>query len=195
MHGTLTMETSDTMTIRETARDAPGERLGDLFDRHHRDLYRLALRMLSDPEEARDLVQDAFLRAARRPSRLPVDEEGGRKWLIRVAVNLCRDRYRRRGVRSRFRARHDADVLFPSASAAPSPEAAAVARGAVGKALASLEPRRRAVVILHELEERSTAEVADLLGIAIVTVRWHLSRARRDLATLLAPQLREENGS
>ena len=51
--------------------------------------------------------------------------------------------------------------------------------------LTRLSPRRRAVVVLHELEGRPSREVARLLGIAEVTVRWHLLAARRELARVL----------
>lgn len=195
MHGTLTMDAPDTTSTptAEGSRDA--ERLGELFDRHHGDLHRLALRMLSDREEALDLVQEAFLRAARSPGRVPRDEDGARKWLVRIAVNLCRDRHRRRAVRRRFRESHRAEATPPERSPESTPEDEVVARRAVHDALAALDPRRRAVVVLHELEERSTAEVAELLGIAVVTVRWHLSRARRELAERLAPHLGKESSS
>ena len=54
-------------------------------------------------------------------------------------------------------------------------------------ALARLPARLRAVVVLHELEELPVAAVARLLGIAAVTVRWHLLAARRELAAALLP--------
>jgi RNA polymerase sigma-70 factor (ECF subfamily) len=65
------------------------------------------------------------------------------------------------------------------------PEEAAVARAPVRAALARLAPRRRAVIVLHELEGMPAREVARLLGIAEVTVRWHLLAARRELARVL----------
>ena len=183
MHETLTMEGRAIASTKDTS----DRRLGHLFDRFHRDLYRLALRMTSDPEEARDLVQETFLRAARNVARLPADDDGARRWLIRVTVNLCRDRYRRLGVRHDFRERHAREA--PGASEVPDrdPESREVARAAVREALLSLPPRRRAVIVLRELEGRSTAEVARILGISRVTVRWHLTRGRHDLADLLIP--------
>jgi len=132
----------------ETASD----RLADLFDAHHERLFRLARRLAGDREEARDLVQETFLRAARRPGSLPAESTGGEAWLVRTLVNLCRDRHRRLLVR---------------------------------RALALLPARRRAVVVLHELEGLPVAGVARLLGIAQVTVRWHLSAARKQLAAAL----------
>jgi RNA polymerase sigma-70 factor (ECF subfamily) len=166
----------------EPARTA--DRLAALFDAHHAALYRLARRMVADAEEARDLAQEAFLRAARSARSVPADDAGARAWLMRVVVNLCRDRRRRLEVRRRA-----ADtVLRPDAtgeSPESGPESRAVARSAVQAALATLPPRRRAVVVLHELDGRPVAEIARLLRIARVTVRWHLAAGRKDLAAHL----------
>lgn len=158
------------------------ERIGDLFDRYHQRLYGLARRLSSDAEEARDLVQEAFLRAARRPESVPPDEKRAEAWLVRVLVNLCRDRYRRLAVRRRPIVEHALEQSEPS-----SPEAQAVARASVQAALARLAPRRRAVVVLRELEGLPVAEVAHLLGMNPGTVRWYHSSARRDLARFLRP--------
>lgn len=153
------------------------EKLGELFDAHQARLYRLARRLSSDPEEARDLVQEAFLRAARSSGRVP-DGAPAEAWLVRVVVNLCRDRRRRQVVRQR-------SLAGPAPQQPGSPEDAAVARATVQAALARLSPRRRAVVALHELEGADIAEVARLLGVSRVTVRWHLAAARRDLKQIL----------
>lgn len=170
-----------------------GERLGDLFDQHHPRLYRLARRMVTDAEEARDLVQEAFLRAARRPKAVPAGEPDAEAWLVRVVVNLCRDRRRRAKVRS-DRADELPNLLAPP-PAPESPEGAAVARATVEAALAELAPRRRAVVVLAELEGLSTRAIARLLSITQVTVRWHLAAGRKALARQLLPpdpQVRED---
>jgi RNA polymerase sigma-70 factor (ECF subfamily) len=173
------MLTATEATLEPTA-GAPPERLARLFDVHHERLFRLARRMAQDAEEARDLVQETFLRAARRPGAVPPGEPAGEAWLVRVLVNLCRDRFRRLTVRAR--ARQD---LGREPGTSPHPEVAAVARAAVQTALARLSPRRRAVVVLHEIEEVPVARVAHLLGITQVTVRWHLAAARKELAILL----------
>jgi RNA polymerase sigma factor (sigma-70 family) len=162
------------------------ERLAELFDLHHARLFRLACRLTSDREEARDLVQETFLRAARQQRGLPAGAEPGEAWLVRTVVNLCRDRQRRLAVRWRARPLlAAAAALAASGEAAAGPEPAAVAQATVRAALARLSPRRRAVVVLHELEELPVSRVARLLGIAAVTVRWHLLGARRELAALL----------
>ncbi len=156
------------------------ERLAGLFDRHHQRLYRLARRLCLDDEEAADLVQETFLRAARNPRSLPAAEPDGEAWLVRVLVNLAKDRFRRRHVRER---------AAPHLDPAPvgHPEAGLVAKTAVARALAGLGARRRAVVVLTEIEGRTSREIGRLLGVTAVTVRWHLAAARRELARKLAP--------
>ncbi len=163
----------------------PLARLGALFDAHQARLHRLARRMLADGEEARDLVQETFVRAARRLAAVPAADGDAAAWLTRVLVNLCRDRRRRLTVRRREAPGLEHHLGSSAAARESSVEGRLAARSAVEAALARLSPRRRAVVVLHEIEERSVAEIAHLLGLARVTVRWHLAVARRDLAATL----------
>lgn len=178
------MGESLTMPLPAKTTETSAELLAALFDRHHERLYRLALRMSADAEAARDLVQEAFLRAAGRRA-LPAGEPAGEAWLVRVLVNLYRDRWRRREVR-----RRRADSL-PAPPPADDPERSAVARATVRAGLARLAPRRRAVVVLHELEGLSPRRIARLLGVRPATVRWHLSVGRKELARLLAAPAEE----
>ncbi len=165
---------------------AAAQRIGLLFDRHHERLYRLARRMLADAEEARDLLQDVFLRAASAPARLPAADDECAAWLVRCMVNACRDRRRRRVVRDRAAAALAAAARAASAARERrSADDGVVARATVDAALAGMPARRRAVIVLHELEERGVDEIAALLGIARVTVRWHLAAGRRELRARL----------
>lgn len=163
------------------------ERIELLFERHHQRLFGLALRMTGDREEARDLVQECFLRIVRSADRLPAGEPAGEAWSVRTLVNLCRDR------RRRVRVREEAAKRIDSLEAIPSQEGEVVARRTLERAMAGLRPRRRAILILCELEERPVSEVADLLGLARATVRWHLAAARKSLSKQL--QALEQGGS
>ena len=160
------------------------DRLGVLFDAHHRRLYGLARRMSRNAEDARDLVQETFLRAARSPGAVPEGESNEEAWLVRVLVNLCKDRWRQAATRQRL----DATRGWTPPAVPADPEQAAVARSVVWRALGTLAPRRRAVVILHELDGASVEAIARMLGVAAVTVRWHLSRGRLQLAASIRAQ-------
>jgi RNA polymerase sigma factor (sigma-70 family) len=163
--------------------------LAQLFEQHGRRLFRLARRLTGGSAEAEDLVQEAFLRAARALRAVPAEAAAAERWLVTILVRLAHDRFRRNRVRD-----DAAAALAYVPTAAGDPETAAIARRDVAFALASLPPRRRAVVVLHELEERDTAEIARLLGIARVTVRWHLAAGRRELGQRLglSPKAKEE---
>jgi RNA polymerase sigma-70 factor (ECF subfamily) len=66
--------------------------------------------------------------------------------------------------------------------------AAVIARATIWRALDQLPPRRRAVLVMYELEGLNVSTIGAQLGIAVLTVRWHLSRGRRDLVRALIPQ-------
>jgi len=158
----------------ETVADDATDRLGRLFDAHHRRLFALACRMTGDREDARDLVQEAFVRAAGARA-LPPEGSGAEAWLVQVLVHLCRDRRRRQRVRQRH------------ASERP-PEPESVTQGPdldLWSAVAALPPRQRAAIVLHEVEGHAVAQVGALLGISPITVRWHLLAARRRLREVL----------
>ena len=158
----------------------PVSRLGPLFDSHHQRLYRLARRLARQGDDANDLVQETFLRAARSPRSIPHGHSSEEAWLVRILVNITRDRWRAEGVRAR--ATDDGRLGLHDST---SPEAALLARAAVHQALDRLAPKRRAVLVLYELEGTPVARIAALLGMAAVTVRWHLSVGRREMARVL----------
>jgi len=96
---------------------------------------------------------------------------------VRVLINICRDGWRKQAVRTRVHASHP-----PPQDRSRSHETETIARAIVQQALGSLPPRRRAIVVMYELEGATIPAIASLLGIGAVTVRWHLSMGRRELA-------------
>ena len=73
----------------------------------------------------------------------------------------------------------------PPAIESTNPEDALVARSVVWRALATLDPRRRAVLVMYELEGVPVEIIARTLRVTSVTVRWHLSKGRRQLAAAI----------
>ena len=162
------------------ADEDPASRLGTLFDTHHQRLFRLARRLSRRPEDAHDLVQETFLRAARSPRSIPNGHSSEEAWLVRVLINICRDRWRWSAVRDRAADGSDVETLGSTCA-----ESQLMARAMVQDALQRLAPRRRAILVLHELEGTGIKEIATLLGVSAVTVRWHLSVGRREMAQVL----------
>jgi len=155
----------------------PADRLAALFDAHHDRLYRLARRLAPNADDALDLVQETFLKAARSPTSIPFGLTDEEAWLVRVLINIRRDQWRKTAVRKRY----DRETIL-STTADIDHEAVLMARATVWRALDKLTPRRRAIVVMHELEGLAIPAIASLLGISAITVRWHLSLGRRDLA-------------
>ena len=154
-----------------------------LFERHHESLWRLALRMAGNADTAKDLVQETFLRAMTR--RLPADLRSSEAWLVRTLVNLSRDLHRRRRVRRRHA---EGERTARSRVESGNHADRVVARVTVERVMQKLSARRRAVLVLCDLEGLDGARVAELLGLRPSTVRWHLAAARKELARRLSEE-------
>jgi RNA polymerase sigma-70 factor (ECF subfamily) len=171
------------MAAAADAVDEPGSvRLARLFDAHQARLYRLARRMTSNVDDAQDLVQETFLRAARALGSVPSGLSAEEAWLVRVLINACRDGWRRKASRAQFVA---SQPTVERAAQRDDSESAFIARTVIWRALQALSPRRRAVIVMYELEGTAVADIASVLGVSAVTVRWHLSRGRKELAHVI----------
>lgn len=130
-------------------------------------LYRTALAILGQRQEAEDAVQDAFVRYL---EKAPKDLENPGGWLMRVLVNGCK---------SRLRLRWRQVVELPQELAAQETERMEL------EELWQLPPRDRAVIHLFYYAGYSTAEIARMTGQAEGSIRSRLSRARGKLRMLL----------
>ena len=166
----------------------PADRLSALFDAHHDRLYRLARRLAPNADDALDLVQETFLKAARSPTSVPLGLTNEEAWLVRVLINIRRDQWRKTAVRTRYDRDRGRTTRVDNDQ-----EAVLIARATVWRALDTLAPRRRAIVVMRELEGLTMSAIASLLGISAITVRWHLSVGRRELARALRPHMGEPN--
>ena len=162
------------------------DRLSALFEGHSARLYRLARRLVPNADDALDLVQETFLRAARSSRPIPSGPTDEEAWLVRILVNLRRDQWRKEAVRKNHELQLSHATLQHN-----DPETSFLIRTSVWRALDHLRPRRRAVIVMHEIEGLSMAAIASLLGINAITVRWHLFQGRRELARRLKFELGE----
>jgi RNA polymerase sigma-70 factor (ECF subfamily) len=149
-----------------------------------RRVFLLCYRLVGDRDEADTATQEVFLKAYRALSR-PLSEElqEPAKWLTRVAVNTCLDRLRSRRWRfwrQRLKPGDEQAVLALAPEPDPSAEdrlfASQIAQR-LAAALAGLSGRQRSVFVLKHYEDRSLAEIADILGLDVGTVKSHISRA------------------
>ena len=151
--------------------------------------HRFAIRLVHDPAEAEDLVQEAMLRASTH-WRSFRGTSAFTTWLIQIVVNVFRDRLRRRGDEALAIDPIDARQIDPLASSA-SAEIGEIIAGAVS----TLPPRQREVLVLVAYENLSVTDAADVLGITAGNARTNLHLARERLKLQLAPLMdRTANG-
>ena len=157
-----------------------------LMERHADRLWSLAMRVMNNPEDAADALQDAMISAFRRAGDFRGDA-AVTTWLHRIVLNACFDRLRRIAARRAEPLPADIERSADLISS-DDPEAAAVRSGIadeVTRALGRIGADQRAALVLVDLEGYSMDEAARILGCAPGTVKSRCSRGRARLAVLL----------
>ncbi len=158
---------------------------------HLNSAYNLARWLLRDEHNAQDVVQEAYLRAFRYFDSF----RGGnaRAWIMGIVRNACFSwlRAQSHGLEQlEFDEERDGDLMDPTRSPEDDNPATLLSRkmesGRVNAAIQQLPPMFRETLILRELEDMSYEEIAQIVGIPIGTVMSRLSRARRQLRTVLS---------
>ena len=173
------------------ARDGDRAAFDELVRRTHAGTYTLALRLTLNEEDARDVTQEAYLRAYRGLKNYRGDAQFT-TWLYRITAN-CASTF----LTSRSRHRHD-ELPDGSEVADLQPEAdvelragTADLRDRLNDAVATLPPRLRAVVVLRDVYDLPHEAIAAELGISVSAAKVRLHRARHKLRGELFPETSE----
>jgi RNA polymerase sigma-70 factor, ECF subfamily len=159
---------------------------GELFRRHRERLWAVAIRILRDPEEAADALQDAMIAAFRRAASFR-GESAVTTWLHRIVVNAVLDRIRRRAARpARGGQDDDLDALAARTQRPGDPSASTDIALDVRAALSTLVPDQRAALVLVDMLGYSIADAAEVLGVSEGTVKSRAARGRARLLPRLA---------
>jgi RNA polymerase sigma-70 factor (ECF subfamily) len=159
----------------ERAREGDDVAFSELVDLDGDLCYAIAYRILRDPERAQDAVQQAFLLAWRELPRLRDPERFG-PWLHRLLVNACYEELRRhRRWSTHIR------VLPADGPSEPDPTVSDDDRDALDRAFRRLSPEHRAVFVLHHHAGHPLAEIAEIVGAPVGTVKSRLHYATRTL--------------
>ena len=146
----------------------------ELYSLYATDVLRFSYYYLGDRQQAEDVTQDVFVRLITNQPEL---EEGKEKaWLLKVALNRCRDLWRGAWYR-RIVLGHPGFELFP----APDEVGSLADQQSLMEAVHRLRSEFREVVLLFYYQGYSVTEIADMLGVAEGTVSSRLSRARKKL--------------
>ncbi len=153
-----------------------------LYKRHVGDVYRYALAVMRNPADAEDVTQTTFLNAYRAYVEKGNRPEKPQNWLIAIAHNVCRQRFRQS-------ARRPAEVSFEDDIADTVAGEDAPTGDDIRRALGHLAFNQRAALVMRELEGRSYAEIADILEVSTSAVETLIFRARRALREQLEGSL------
>jgi RNA polymerase sigma-70 factor (ECF subfamily) len=166
-----------------------------ILEQYQTQVYKLAIYMLDDEEEAKDVTQEAFLKAWRVFKT--IRRKTAKAWLLKTTTNICIDRLRRRKFHCAWGEYNDeysclevGNKIFGTIDQTPGPLEQCLnqeTRELVQKAIAQLPPAYRIAVVLRDLEELSYEQIAEMLSLPLGTVKSDIFRGRRMLKKILRP--------
>ena len=185
IHQLDTGEPDDVLVRRARAGDT--EAFGELVRRHQLAAIRLAAVVVGSTEEARDIVQEAFVKAYRKIERFRGDAPV-RPWLLRIVANESKNSLRSRMRRADRETRHGALAVVPP----PAPDDVAANSVDAAKVLAALRTLShddREVLALRYVVGLTETETADAIGAAVGTVKSRTSRALGRLRAVIPSEV------
>ena len=183
----ITAESDEQLVKKAQADDERA--FGELIGRYESKVYSLALKMLRNPEDAEDVLQDTFLRAYRGIKSFQGNSTFS-TWIYRITANSALMRLRKKQLP--MVSIDDADereAPINIADWAPSPVEQLLSQEtqvAMNEAIDALPPEFRQVFVLRDIDELSNAEVADILDLSVAAVKSRLHRARLKVRNRLA---------
>jgi RNA polymerase sigma-70 factor, ECF subfamily len=174
-------EPSDANLLRRHAHGDP-DAFGLLFRRHSGRLWAVALRIVCDPDDAADALQEAMLSAFRRAGDFR-GESAVTTWLHRIVVNASLDLLRRRSARSVSWSGDPDDLPVPEPRQGAS---STESRLDVEAAMRTLPPPQRAALVLVDMLGYSVADASAILGVSEGTVKSRCARGRTKLLPYLS---------
>ena len=171
-------EDPDDLDLVRQSQEGQTEAFGVLVNKYQKVMYTVALRMLGNPEDARDATQDAFVKAYQHLSTFD-SRYRFYSWMYRILVNECLNV-------SRDRRTEEPIDIDAAGGVDPFDSAVAAERVVqINMALERLTPEYRAVVVLRHFAGQSYGEIAEALGVPEKTVKSRLYTARQQLGEML----------
>ncbi len=182
----------DVADLVTAARDGDRQAFDELVRVTYAETYTLALRLMGNEEDARDVVQEAYLRAFRGLKRFRGDAQFS-TWMYRITANCAATHLGRRS-KHRHEELLDSDPIVderPAVDPQAQTEATAL-RHRLTAALETLPPKLRQVVVLRDIYDLPHEAIAAELGISETAAKVRLHRARKKLREDLFPRRAEE---
>jgi len=179
------------LILLDRAREGDLDAFNDLVVVYQDLLYALVVRMVPDRDQASDAVQEAFFSAYRKMDGF----RGGsvRSWLSRIAINAAMDaqRLKKRRPADPYPELED-DTWQPPADPSADPVTSSLTaerHRAINRALAQITDDQRTAIVLYDVEGYDYAEIAELTGVSVGTVKSRIHRGRLAMRGLLADRM------
>ncbi len=191
-----TPATADADLVRAT-RAGRRDAFDILIERYQRRAVSVSYRLLGNTHDALEVCQEAFVKAYRRLDSLD-DPARFRGWLLRIVTNLSLNFRRSRRPRLSFedclvgedQSREEQIADAPHSEDRPGAQLAAdELQGEIRAALDQLPSQQRTALVLFSIEQMPQKEVAEIMGLSVEAVKWHVFQARKKLKDLLTPHL------
>ena len=170
-----------------------------LIQRYQQPVYSLVCRLMSDPSDAPDIVQEVFLKVFRSIGAFR-GNSSLKTWIYRIAVHeaynhrrwFCRHQRQEVTLGTEEGAPHHADTVTDPGRSPFEQAADHETRALVEQALEQLNPKFRAAVVLRDIEDLSYEDIATVLNVSLGTVKSRITRGRDGLRRILEGQLEPE---
>jgi RNA polymerase sigma-70 factor, ECF subfamily len=168
-----------------------------LIGQFERPVYNLVFRLLNDPADSADVVQEVFLKVFRNVGSFR-NQSSLKTWIYRISVNeaynhrrwFSRHKKQEVGLETESEVARDYQSVLPDPGRSPFELAADhETRALIEQALGGLNPAFRAAVVLRDIEDLSYEEIADVLDVSLGTVKSRILRGREALRKALAGRL------
>lgn len=172
----------------------------ELISRYQHPVYNLVYRLMNDPADTADVVQEVFLKVFRNVGAFR-NQSSLKTWIYRISVNeaynhrrwFSRHKKHEVGLETDDDSLRDYQAILPDPGRSPFEVAADhEARALIENALTDLNPAFRAAVVLRDIEGLSYEEIADVLELSLGTVKSRILRGREALRKALAGRLQPE---
>jgi RNA polymerase sigma-70 factor (ECF subfamily) len=177
--------------IIEECRDGNLRNFGKLVELSSPVAFSVAFRMLGDEDQAKDIVQDTMVTIWQKLKKIK-SPEGYKTWMYRIVVNKCYDQLRRRKRNREFVAEEVTWVLISnriSEEPLTDLENEETAR-IINQLTNRLSPKQKAVFILSDLEEMSSQEISEIMGLSKSGIKANLYYARKNISEMVEKYLR-----
>jgi len=185
-HGVIMRVVEDQLVTRCRAGDL--DAFSQVYDQYERQVFRYAYHILGHRDDADDIKQETFVKAYQAIGSFR-SESSLQTWLLKICGNLCRDKIKswdRRKVTYDSTLRDD---VLGSTDEEDSPQALAERKemtAIIHKALRGMPTAQREIIVLHEIQDLSYEEIAEVLGCSRTSIKLRLFRARRSLKERVA---------